>query len=241
MIAYVVGAVFRPLGVLVCLFVLATGFSEDASGYVVPPEQLLEFMAENVMGFETLGITWKYSPGGGEMGGEPVTVDVWFRSPADYSVHHREGPDRVRPGGPGAWFLELFCGKSHRSERFLVRQGLDLGTSVYTRLDRTVAYRIGREIPEAPVLLLEKSRFIPLLLRCEPHNGDGIMEVRFLDYRRVDDGWFPHEILYKSASGVTGAYTVLEVRPNDPAPRAFSTVEGGKSGGVVSDIPAADR
>ncbi len=234
MTAYEVGAVFRPLWVLVCVFVLASGFSKDASGYVVPPEQLLKFMAENVTGFETLGVTWQYGAGGGEAGQEPVTQDIWFRSNEDYSVHDREGPDRAGSAVPDARFIELFCGKRHRSERFLMRQGVDLDVSVYTRLDGTVAYRIGGEMSGAPLLVLEKSRFIPLLLRCDPdHEAGGIMEVRFKDYRRVGEGWFPHEIFYRGASGVTGSYTVLDVRPNEPAPRGFSPVDESKAGKTV--------
>lgn len=234
MTACEVGAVFRPLWVLVCVLVLASGFTKDASGYVVPPEQLLEFMAENVAGFETLGITWECGKGEGEAGQEPITLDIWFRSHEDYSVHHREGPEREGSADPGAWFLELFCGKRHRSERFLMRQGVDLGASVYTRLDGTVAYRIGGEISGAPMLVLEKYRFIPLLLRCDPgHGGGSIMEIRFKDYRRIGEGWFPHEIFYRGASGVTGSYTVLDVRPNEPAPRGFPPVEESKAGKTV--------
>ena len=61
----------------------------DARGYVVPPEQLLEFMAESVVGFETLGLTWEQSGGTGEPGEAPVTVEVWCRSGGDVLTRPR--------------------------------------------------------------------------------------------------------------------------------------------------------
>ncbi|MFO7785863.1 MAG: hypothetical protein ACQET7_01910 [Thermodesulfobacteriota bacterium] len=236
MISYAGRTALRTLFLLVCVLVLAPVSSKDASGYVVPPEQLLKFMAENVVGFETLGIAWEQSTGEEETGEAPVLVEVWFRSYDDYSARHREGPAWEGRTGPGAGFLELFCGKRHRTERFLAGKGVDLDTSAYTRLDTTVAYRIGRDMPDDPVILLEKSRFIPLLLRFEPEHGRGreILEIRFQDYRRVGDGWFPHEILYRAASGVTGSYTVLDVRPNEPGPPRVPSVERSKGGEAVT-------
>ena len=87
-------------------------------------------------------------------------------------------------------------------------------------MDRSVAYRIGREDARAPALFLEKSRFVPLLLIYEtPDARPGeFLEIRFQEYRKTGDGWFPHAILYTAASGVTGICRVKAVRPNVPIP-----------------------
>lgn len=232
-------AVGRALGIpwiLVCLIVASNVlFPRAARGYVLPPEQLLEFMADNVVGFETVGVTWAHRPGEEAAGKEPVTVDVWFRSAADYAVRNREGAVGNEYDGPGAWFLELFCGKAHLSERFLTRQGVDLSRSAYTRVGNTVAYRLGREMPGSPVMLLEKARFIPLLLRFDSNRVDerSGMEIRFQDYRLLGEGWFPHEIIYRYTNGEAGSYKVLDVRLNEPFPGGFTSLERATGGETV--------
>ncbi|MCF8061502.1 MAG: hypothetical protein K9M82_03215 [Deltaproteobacteria bacterium] len=215
----------RALGWLLWILVLVPVCPKEAEGYVIPPEQLLEFMAENVAGYDTLGLSWEHRSGALEAGEEPAIVNLWYRSPEDVRVEIRNGRYDPNPGAPGAGLLELFCGNRHRIERFLARHGLDLQTSAYTRLDGTVAYRIGRNGPAAPVLLLEKSRFIPLLFRYEPDDGrvGETTEILFREYSRAGDGWFPHEILYRAASGVTGVYKVLDLKKNEPLPAGFSS------------------
>jgi hypothetical protein len=188
------------------------------AAYVMPPEQLLEFMAENVAGYDTLGLRWEHRSGAGDPTAEPVTETVWYRSPGEVRVRALDGWGGAPPGAPGPGFLELFCGDTRRTERYLARHGVDLQTSAYTRLDETVAYRIGRDAPSAPLLLLEKARFTPLLFRYEPDDaavGEST-EILFKEYRRVGEGWFPYEILYRAASGVTGVYEVRELRQNEP-------------------------
>ena len=227
----------RTLGWVLGLLVMVAVCPDRAAGYVIPPEQLLEFMAENVTGYDTLGLIWEHRSGARDRAEEPVTMNLWYRAPGDVRFEIRDGRYDPPPGTPGAGFLELFCGDRGRIERFLARHGLDLQTSAYTRQDGTVAYRIGRAAPAAPVLLLEKSRFIPLLFRYEPDDvtvGE-TAEILFRDHRRVGEGWFPHEILYRAASGVTGVYEVRDLRKNEPLPSGFPSASGPEGGGAASE------
>ncbi len=227
----------RNMRMVLPVFVLCWVSSAEVQGYVIPPEQLLEFMAENVAGFQTLGLTWEHRSASEEEGEEPVVMDVWFRPPEEVRVAPRGIYTEGVPEEPELAFLSLFSGNQHLIQRFLTWKGVDLGASSYTRLDRVVAYRIGRKSSGTRVLLLEKSRFIPLLLRYEPdHAGaEETTEIRFQEYRRLEDGWFPRRILYRTASGVTGTYRVRDLRRNEPHPSGFSSMERSKEGERASE------
>ena len=119
------------LAVGIGLLVWVQGTPGEAEGYVVPPEQLLDFMAKSGIGFETLSLTWERCEGGlepEEAGG--LMEQVWFRGPGASWVEGREGKgDR----GAAEWsvdFLELFSGRRAGIERFLVRSGVDVQRSV---------------------------------------------------------------------------------------------------------------
>lgn len=223
MMPYRTKAVPLVLCVLMCAVAPATFFPRTAFGYVLPPEQLFRFMGGGVAGFETLGITLERIVGEEGNGNDSTRLDVWFSSPDDVDIrfHGETGGQRLSAGNMD--FLELFCGKRHRVERFLSGLGIDVSTSAYTRLERTVAYRIGRDTPSSPVFLLEKSRFVPLLLRYEPGRAaiNDIVEVGFDDYRPVGEGLFPHEIRFRALNGEAEVYTVVDIRLNEPAPRRF--------------------
>jgi len=200
--------------------VLVLGPVEESAGYVMPPEQVLDYMAKYVLGFETLGVVLEFTreeDEGGEEG--PVTKRVWFRPPD--RIHVRagdEGGDVFPWLEPGV--LSLFSGNQRETERFLARSGVGLGLhdSSYDRVEGTVAYRIGSSVGDGPILWVEKQRFLPLLLVFEPPGArvGETARVRFKDYRKIGDGWFPYEIVCRAASGVTRAYTVRDLSVNAP-------------------------
>jgi len=228
---------------VLAVFVLSWVSFAEVQGYVIPPEQLLEFMAENVAGFQTLGLTWEHIPASEDGGNEPDVVDVWFRPPEEVRVAPRVPCTGGVPEEPELAFLSLFSGNQHLVQRFLSWKGVDLSASSYTRLDREVAYRIGQKASGTPVLLLEKSRFIPLLLRYEPDQAgaEETTEIRFQEYRRLEDGWFPRRILYRAASGVTGTYRVRDLRRNEPLPGGFSSMERSKEAERASEAVSEEE
>ncbi len=207
----------RSLGVVLWLLVWWFLPLPGVEGYVIPPEQLLDFAAEHVVGFESLGLTLEHQSPAEDGTVETEVLDVWFRPPEEVRFA-RDDEFGLRAEGVSLSFLSLFCGRRHLLERFLLRRGLDLDTASYTRLDREPVYRVGRKGAGMPVLLLEKSRFVPLLLRYEPDRaGPGERaEIRFEAYERHGEGWFPQRIRYRAGSGVTGSVTVRELRLNVP-------------------------
>jgi hypothetical protein len=78
----------------------------------------------------------------------------------------------------------------------LAGMGIRLDKVALTRDDGTVAYRIGEEGQGTPMLLVEKARFLPLLLtyRIPDESEQTLVTVRFGDYREVGKGWYPYEI-----------------------------------------------
>ena len=196
------------------------GPAGESAGYVMPPEQVLEYMAKHVLGFESLGMVLESPREQDENEGEgPVQKKVWFRPPDTVHVH----PGDDGEGGVFPWLesgvLALFCGDSREAERLLARLSVGLHYSAYDRLEGIVVYRIGLPPGDGPLLLVEKKRFIPLLLVFEPPGArvEERARVRFNDYRKIGDGWFPYEIVCHTASGVSRAYTVRDVSVNTPA------------------------
>jgi hypothetical protein len=222
------------------LLLSASVLTGDASGYVLPPEQILEFMAGNAAGYSAVGIIWEHASGDRQPEHGPAREEVWFRSPDDYSIRRAAGPDPGEQEGAGAAFLELFTGRRHRIERFLLELGVDLDSSSYTRVERTVAFRIGGDAEEAPALIIEKSRFIPILLRYASGRGwgGGMTELSFLDYRPSGEGWFPYEVRYRTADGTTGSYRVLDLRPGEPPPAEGYSTEGAGADGAGRESEA---
>jgi hypothetical protein len=99
----------------------------------------------------------------------------------------------------------------------LLEMGIDVQKVSYTRIDGVVAYRIGETDQASPKVLVEKGRFLPLLLSYKaPGLGGGLAKVKFVDYRKVEQAWYPFEIFCSTADGTTEKYTVRSLKVNGP-------------------------
>jgi len=209
--------------VTVCLLVCALfpgTLGTTSFAYVVPPEQLLEFMAGKVPGCQSIEVVWIRGAGGksgdeGDLWGE----SVWFRPPDLLRVTREDG-GVVDQGAAGldAGYMGLFCARASASERLLAELGIAVDTSSYTRLDGDPVYRIGARFGEVPMLLLEKERFLPLLLVFTPRDARGLASVKFRDYRKTGEGWFPYEIVYQDPDGFVETYVVRDIKFDQPPP-----------------------
>jgi hypothetical protein len=187
--------------------------------YVMPAEQLIQFMVANFAKFDTLVI--RQSTTQRQKGDRPERVyeeilsikspNLFHSSPVDPSTEQRRVDDQI--------FRELLIANSQR--RLLPRLselGIDTQQVAYTRLEGTVAYRIGEKDPGKPKLLIEKARSLPLLFvyqRPGQEAGEWI-KVRFLDYRKVEQGWVPYEIHYFSGDQWIEKYSIQSVKVNAP-------------------------
>jgi hypothetical protein len=112
----------------------------------------------------------------------------------------------------------LIANRESDLEAFLSGMGIDLETVFFTRLDGVIAYCIGDRNPQSPKILIEKERFLPLLLtyRRLGYAGEEVVQVRFKDYRQVEQGWYPFEITYSSGWEISERYLIQSLRANVP-------------------------
>jgi len=214
---------WRTLGILAALGLLVPLASQ---AYVMPAEQLIQFMVANFAKLDTLVI--RQSTTQRQKGDSPERVyeeilsikspNLFHSSLVNSITEQRKVEDQV--------FRELLIASNQR--RLLPRLselGIDTQQVAYTRLEGTIAYRIGEKDPEKPKLLIEKARALPLLIvyqRSDQGAGERI-RVRFLDYRKVEQGWVPFEIHYFSGDQWIEKYFVQSVKVNVPLkPLLFS-------------------
>jgi len=206
----------RTMGILAALGLLVPCASR---AYVMPAEQIIQFMSANFSKFDTLVIRQTTTRMQRAESPEKVYEEVlsmkspnlFHSSPLDPSAEERRVEDRV--------FRELLIASSPR--RLLPRLselGIDTQQVAYTRLEGTVAYGIGDKDPKRPKLLIEKARVLPLLMvyRRPGQEAGELIRVRFLDYRKVEQGWVPFEIHTFSGDQWIEKYSVHSVKVNAP-------------------------
>lgn len=204
-------------------FILATlclMVSERCQGYIMPAEQIVGFMAANFSKFETLIITQsvqREDQNSKERGGG-FKEKIWMKSP-DFFYSKTLDQGVARGVQPDIVYRRLFTANSkQRLMQLLTDMGINLQLVALTRIDGVIAYRIGDKGPHSPKILIEKKRFFPLhLVYVSPENVDrNMVRIHFLDYRKVDQGWFPFEITYFSGNEIGQRYIVHTLQANSP-------------------------
>lgn len=192
--------------------------SYNAFGYVMPAEQILDFMIKNFSGFKT--ITLIQSTLQTANGNETVfTEQLWLESPDKYST---KSLDRLGDRDvivPDLLYRQLLVASNREKiERILLSIGIDLSKTSLTRLDGVIAYRIGDKAPGSPNLIIEKKRFLPLMLvyRIPDETDSKLISVRFEDYQRKDKSWYPFEITYKQGESLVEKYSIQTIQTNIP-------------------------
>jgi hypothetical protein len=194
--------------------------SDRCLGYVLPSSQLISYMVKNFSEFRTLVITqttWQKDERKGE-GWESYQERIWMESP---DLFRSEIPDL--PKGtlmePDTSFRSLLMADSDsRVKGLLTRMGINLNATGLTLVEETVAYRIGGKDPDAPKIVIEKKRFLPLVLTYSfPGNyGMATITVLFSDYRKIDKGWYPFETTYFDPRGFREHCVIDTLQANVP-------------------------
>jgi hypothetical protein len=186
-------------------------------GYVMPAEQLLGFMADNFADIQTAVIV--QSTLKTEQDNEKVFMEqVQLKSPNLFSIKVFDNTARGSRLPDMAYRQLLIANTSSRLQGILSMMGINLQAVSFTRIDGTIAYRIGKIEDNSPRLLIEKERFLPLLLIYKPGgemSGDTVT-VRFEDYRREDAGWLPFQITYSVNDEIREEYTIQSLQTNVP-------------------------
>ena len=186
-------------------------------GYVMPAEQLLDFMADNFSNYNTVIIvqstllTDQYNE-------KVFKEQIQLKSPDLFNLKVLDNiADRTEL--PHMAYRQLLIANSRpRLEQLLSMMGIDLKSVSFTRIEGIIAYRIGEKEDDSPKLLIEKERFLPILLIYRPNVDmpEDLVTVRFQDYRKEDQGWFPFEIIYSVGNEVREEYTIQTLQTNMP-------------------------
>ena len=105
----------------------------------------------------------------------------------------------------------LLAQSPERIQKSLQGKGINLDKVSLTRFDDRVAYLIGDKDEGNPQLLVDKDRFLPLLLAYDT------LSFHFSDYREVmEDTWYPYRIVYTSDGIIVEEYMVKDITVNPP-------------------------
>jgi hypothetical protein len=203
--------IFLYLAVFVILLKGACAF-----GYVMPEDQILDFMCNNFIKVRTVSIIHSTLQISG-VNERVFTEQIWLESPDRFSVKALDRMGNRDVVSPDLLYYQLFVMNSReRIERLLLSLGVDISQTSYTRLDGVISFMIGERVPDSPKLIIEKERFLPLLISYRIPGEDALVTVTFRDYQKTVSGWHPFEIIYKKGDSLTEKYTVQSIEENIP-------------------------
>jgi hypothetical protein len=195
--------------------------------YVLPSSQLIGYMVKNFSEFRTLVITqtiWQKDDRNTE-GWESYQEKIWMESPDLFRSQVLTLP-KERLMEPDTSYRSLLMADSDTRVRgLLTRMEINLNATGLTRVEETVAYRIGGKDPDAPKMIIEKERFLPLVLTYPfpGNNGTETITVLFNDYRKIGDGWYPFEMTYFDPRGFREDCVIDTLEANVPIdPEVFA-------------------
>ena len=206
------------LGIIFCVF------SSGAEAYVMPPEQLIDYMQDKLGAFKTLIIDQKtvvMDP----LDGKEVNAfeeKIWIKPPGFFESKVISGREDVGAAAdeffPSLFRQLLMVNSRQYILMLLAKFGIDVESSGYARLDGVVAYSIGARELGGARLLLNKETFFPMLLEYEVHDDSGParVSIRFEEYREISGGWYPFKIVYLEGEKVDEQYLVLDLQANIP-------------------------
>jgi len=178
-------------GLLICVAAVLF-YNSGSRGYIMPAEQLIEFMAANFAKFRTVIITraTRVKTDAGEEAGEAFNERIWIKSP-HFFYSEMMDPGMERGAVPDNLYMQLLVSNQEdRLMELLAGLGINFQSVAFTRVEGAIAYRIGDKEQDRPKILIEKERFLPLLLNYQVRGDSGPenVAVRFGDYRELEQG-----------------------------------------------------
>lgn len=198
----------------ICLILLTSMVlvNDTCFAYILPSEQVIEYMTRNFSKYKTIVIKQRVQQNDESF----YTEEIFMKSPDLIDTRVVE-TDRDRASYTDTTYRSLLmANKSSRIIQIFSMLKINLETVEYDRLDGTIVYRIGDKKPGSPKALIEKKRFLPLLLKYHsPDDPDGgIITIEFKDYRELDKGWFPFEIIYSVGDSILETYSIQTIEAN---------------------------
>jgi hypothetical protein len=183
-------------------------------GYVMPEDQILDFMCNNFKMVHKVSMIHStlQTSGGNE---RVFTEQIWLESPDMYSIKALDRMGNRDQIPADLIYHQLFIMNSREKiERLLSSIGIDISQTSMTRIDGVIAIRIGGKETNSPKLIIEKERFLPLMISYRLPGEEDLVTVVFKDYQMKEAGWYPFEIIYKKGEGLTEKYTIQSLQEN---------------------------
>ena len=233
----------RPASYILFASILL-GFAVPGHSYVMPAEQILDFMIKQFGSTRTFVVSQKtviYDPIL-EDGMRELDGTIYYRYPDQFrcEVSTPEG-EQLRVVGPGGAIF-VADGKiiaerentfDHFKDLLLYRRAdllldrlsqLDVNLDVVSlgRYKDRIAYVIGANYPDesVPQVWIEKKTFRPMrfLLKSGPYGAD-LEEIEYADYMALDKKrWYPEHILFYKDGGLARMYVLKTFRINPELP-----------------------
>lgn len=190
--------------------------SKPAYSYIMPSEQIIEFVSKNFSKFKTIVLGQTVEQENGDIR-EVFEERVWMKSPDSFHAEiSGEGPSENFAVDKWYWYL-LLASSEERLASLLHGLGIRMDAVAFTRIDGLIAYRIGEKDPDRPKLLVGKEWFLPLLLVYRsPEDPEVIISIHFSDYRKMDGGWYPFKMTVSYGEARRWNYTIDTFSPNEP-------------------------
>ncbi len=218
---------------LIFFFLIAGPFlfmPKKVYSYIMPAEQLLGLMTANFSKFKTLLIRQSTHLMNLQNEGEVIAMEekIWLNSSGFYHLELMGQPEGQKIIGDDIaadrasidmTFRRILMSNDCKTIMALLSEiGVKIETVAFTRLDGAIAYRVGDKSPESPNLIVEKERFLPLLLSYGllDESGEKRVTVRFDDYRKTAEGWYPYKIVYFGGKNIEEHYFVIDLQANVP-------------------------
>lgn len=233
----------RCAAYFLCAFIVL-GFTVPSHSYVLPAEQILDFMIKqfgSTRTFEVFQRTVIYDPAlEGGMREFDEALYYWYPDRFRCEVN-TPGGEQIRVVGPeGAIFVingkivaETESPFDHFKDLLLYRQAdlllnrlsqLNVNLDVVSlgRYKNRIAYVIGANYPDesVPQVWIEKKTFRPMrfLLKSGPDDAD-LEEIEYADYVPLDKKrWYPEHILFYRDGGLARMYVLKTFRMNPELP-----------------------
>ena len=237
----------RWLLVLACILVLNVAILEVklARSYLLPSEQILEFVAEQtakIYSFRFNALAESFDPG--RFGTSMTKEMVYYAARPDFLRQEMMGEAESgtvlvgagrrlsvidghlleeQPRHEEIFPVLLFAKSAGTLRTLLAREQVDLNQVRLGRMGRQIAYIIGGPAgqPGAPEFWCDKDRFLPLrLVGSRSYQGVAdIVDIRFLSYHEVAESiWLPATIEFYRQDQLTLRLVVQKTYFNERFP-----------------------
>jgi hypothetical protein len=188
-------------------------------------EQIVDLMRANFSSFKTLEITQAvHLPDPTDQEADIVLEQKVILKSPDFFHAELIGPFAELTAAEVGWRGDmafrplLMANNRRRIISLLSHMGINLESIALTRFEGSIAYRVGEKGTEDPSLVIEKERFLPLVLSYmlpgDPEQK--MVRVQFVDYRQVGKGWYPFEIVYAVEVEKIEHHMILNIQANVP-------------------------